>query len=284
MRRGLLSLISTWGERWGAHLARRKKVYHSDGTVHSVKTRKENVFLRQRDDEGNFLYEQLKKNYLATGNSLSLIHFIQDIGPSFLSEKERGDLILSAVQNHDWRFFDTIGGVKGCLLGQIKKEAVPKIISSVESKNLYRLFTFLENNLLHFDKDTILLLMNKIKKVKNVVHQKKLESFLEKTIEQLDMSNLKGLLIHASMKGRKATSFANLIAKKRQTQADELKKRIRDRDAMAPNLTLKEIDEFDPVMRNWNASLTDLSQFKSAQQKNQNLTFEAFMMNKRKIK
>ena len=282
VRRSLLSLISTWGERWGAQLARRKKVYRSDGSVHAVKTHRENVFLRQRNDEGNFLYEQLKKNYLATGNSLSLIHFIQDIGPSFLPEKERGDLILSAVKNHDWRFFGAIGGKKGCLFGQIQKEAVPKIISSVESGDLHRLFPFLENNLLHFDKDSALLLMNKIKKVKNVVQKRKLESFLKKAIERLDKLNLKGLLRQASMQGKKTVK--SLIAEKRQARANELMTRIRDRDAQAPSLTLKEIDEFDTTMRNWDANLTDLSQFKSAQKRDKNLTFDAFMMNKRKIK
>ena len=282
VRRGLLSLISTWGERWGAHLARREKVYRSDGTVHSVKTRKKNVFLRQRSDEGSFLYGQLKKNYLATGNSLSLIHFIQDIGPGFLPEKERGDLILFAVQNHDWRFFDAIGGKKGCLLGQIEKEAVPKIISSVESKNLYRLFTFLENNLRHMDKDSVLLLMNKIKKVKNVVHQEKLKSVLKKALQTLDKSSLKGVLSQASMQGKK--TIKSLIAQKRQEEANILITRMQDRDEQAPDLTLKEIDEFDPVMRNWNASLTDLSQFKSAQKKDKNLSFDTFMMNRRKTK
>lgn len=286
IRRGLLSFISTWEDRWGAHRDRRERIYRRNGTIYSAKTYRKNVFLRQRDDEGNFLYDQLKKNYLATENSSSLIHFIQDIGPAFLPEKEREELLLRAVQNNDWQFFNAIGGVRGCLFGQIKKEAILPIISSVETSDLYRLFPFLKSNSINLSSDAIKLLMSKIKKVKNVTHQRWLSSFLEKATRNLNASNLKKLLKQSSMKGRKI--IKSWVSEKRQAQASELISIMRERDQVArgTGLTIKEARDFKTGAQalNWGASLTDLLQFKSAQKDNKNLTFDKFMMERRKSK
>lgn len=286
IRRGLLSFISTWGDRWGAHLDRRKKIYRPDGRIHQTKTYRQNVFLRQRDDEGNFLYDQLKKTYLATGNSLSLIHFIQDTGPAFLPEKEREELLLQAVQNNDWKFFNAIGGIKGCLFGQIRKEAVLPIISSVEASDLHRLFPFLENNSINMTGDAVKLLMSKMRKMRNIIHQRKLNSFLEKTTKNLTASNLKELLKQSSIGGRKL--IKSWVSEKRQAQANKLITTMRERDQIAKGtgLTIKEAWDFKTggEALNWGANLTDLLQFKSAQQTDKNLTFDAFMTKRRKSK
>ena len=75
-------------------------------------SRFQNAFLRERDDKGSFLYEELKKHYQQTGDSRSLINFIKDTD-IFLPRKENGELAILAVQNHDWKLLHHLGFITG---------------------------------------------------------------------------------------------------------------------------------------------------------------------------
>ncbi|MBR6231918.1 MAG: hypothetical protein IKQ99_02335 [Alphaproteobacteria bacterium] len=282
IRRRLLSLIADWGEKWGAHLARRTKHYEERYRKRRFDA-SYNDFLRQRDDEGAFLFNNLKEQYLKTGDCRSLISYLKDVNSYTVPHRERGDLILLTIQRNDWSLFNALGGSKGTSFCAMSDQ-LPKIIHAIHPDDLYRLLPLFENaqHELMKQPETVALLMRKIKKVKRDIHKKQLEAFLGYGLGFMQENNLKALLKEASMKEKKTVK--SLLANPRRRKAIRLTSLMRERDAKAPGVTLKEIQQFDGTLRNWGANLTDLRRFKIAQKIDKNLTFDKFMMKQKKFK
>lgn len=288
IRRGALSLASEWGEHLGAHLARREKSYWEDYDGQRRLDTSKNDMLRERDDEGRFLFDELVKQYQKTGDSRSLISFIKDVG--FLPKNENGNLAISAIQNHDWRLFNALKG--DTVNFYVEPDQLQKIIAVTPPEDLYRLIPFLEPQryVLQKKPEALGVFVKKIKGVKKVIHKALLEAFLQSQLRGCFYGNpsekdtLAAVIKQASPQERR--TIKSLLAKERQKKAAKLVENVRERDKDAPKLLMKEVLRFNGLdRRQWpGTNLTDLLKFKEAQKKHAELTFEQFMMDRERAK
>ena len=289
VRRNVLALASEWGERWGAHLGRREKSYREDYGRRSLDTRKNDI-LRERDDEGRFLFDELVKQYQKTGDSRSLISFIKDVGAFVVPKAENGNLAISAIQSHDWKLYNALKG--DGVSFYVEPDQLQKVIEAASPEDLYRLIPLLKGQGFELQQKPKALgaLVKKIKDVKKVIHKAQLEAFLQQQLRgcfygtQLNKDTLKSVMQQASPQDRKM--IKSLLEKERQKKAEKLVKDTLERDKDAPNMTMKEVLRFNSSdRRQWRGTtLKDFSQFKEEQKKNAELTFDKFMMDKKRAK
>ena len=278
VRRGLLSLFSDWNERWGVRLAR--------GSNNYKKTQERNDLLRQRDDEGRFVYEQLKKQYLKTGDARSLINYIKQT--ILLNVAERGDLSVLAIQNQDWHLFKSLGGPNQASFNTTQTQLV-KIIESVHPDHLYRLFRFLRSasisTKLGQNPDAMLVLMRKIRKIKNVIHKNQMEAVLKSKLENIFYiykETFADILRQSNLPEKKY--LKSLIAKARHSEADKLFSLIRKRNQQAPELSISQMKEYSGIRRQYpRATLQDYREFAALHKKSRFLHFDSFFKEKRTL-
>ena len=158
----------------------------------SVKENIHNTFLRERDSNGRFLYDNLVEQYQKTGNSRPLAQYIKAISCLFIPREKMLSLIGTTVEKKDWKFFDTIFRTSGNKLrfGYFPKtplldKQLSQIISSTEADDLHHLLPFLEvkecKDILAKNPKMLNQLIGKIGKVKKVLHKESLLSFVNKT-------------------------------------------------------------------------------------------------------
>ena len=270
VRRGLLSLFSKLGADYG----------RSSGND-------DKDILRQKDDEGHFLCEELIKRYQKIGDSRSLINYIKDT-KNRLSATMRGELLVLAAQNCDWGLFKALGGPRQNIF-QANFSQLKKIISTVRSNDLYHLLPFLQsvdiNGKLGTSSEMLLMLMRKIKKVKRVIHKNQLESFFKAKLENIFHINslrettFKALMKQASLEEKK--HIKSLLAEPRQKEAAKLYSLMQERDQFAPELRLKQMKEYKGIVGQYGQTvkLQDYREFVALHQASS--SFDAFWKQKR---
>ena len=266
LRRGVLSLISDWG----AHL----------GCCHEQKTENSQI-LREQDDEGRFLYMELKKRYQQTGDNLSLMSYIKETGAWTIPQKERWELALMAVQKQDWHLIQSLNPAAseqdwgfGRFLDTVPQKQFIKMMQLVRPEDLYYLMPVLSGIAFHLKDapDCVALLIQKIKKVKNLAHKKKLTTFLVDRLWLKGRSQtLKVLLQQASLKGKK--ELKSLLVENRQKQARILLAIMRERDKTAPGLTIREMQE----ARVLHVPVSTYLQYKAKKIEDPKLTLSTFL-------
>ena len=158
----------------------------------SIKENIHNTFLRERDSEGHFLYDNLVERYQKDGNSRSLIKYVQAINCLFIPHEKMLSLISTSVQKKDWKLFDSIFHTSGNKLrfGYFSKDSnmekqLSQMISSTEADDLHHLLPFLEikecKDILANDSKMLNRLVGKIGKVNKVLHKNSLLIFVEKS-------------------------------------------------------------------------------------------------------
>ncbi len=262
IHRGLLSLFS----RWGAHLDRREKQHTYFGALDTSA----NEMLRERHDDGRFLYHDLEERYKQTKNCRSLLNYLKDTGVKTIPKNEQGELAILAVQNADWKLLEQ--------LKFVEKKQLFKIMQIIQPQDLHHLLPILlsDSNDLRTMSPTLEQLVKKVQQVKNFKHKNQLITFLTDILWLAEGDTSKELLKRASIKGKK--SLKALFSAQRQKKADELRVIMRERDAIAPDLTIKEMD----LAKACELSVEQFRLYKAQKKSNPKLNIGAFYASLRK--
>ena len=139
--------------------------------------------LRERDDEGRLLYNNLKEQYQKTGDSRRLADYFKLIS-FYVPSDEVASLMLLAVQRKDWKLLGTVCNAAKNRFDIFRDDdkAFYKIIATVKPEDLHYLFPLLNarNDILRKNPEAISLLLQKARKIEKVLHQKTILSIIER--------------------------------------------------------------------------------------------------------
>ena len=207
--------------------------------------------------------------------------YIKETGAWTIPQKERWELALMAVQKQDWHLIQSLNPAAseqdwgfGRFLDTVPQKQFIKMMQLVRPEDLYYLMPVLSGIAFHLKDapDCVALLIQKIKKVKNLAHKKKLTTFLVDRLWLKGRSQtLKVLLQQASLKGKK--ELKSLLVENRQKQARILLAIMRERDKTAPGLTIREMQE----ARVLHVPVSTYLQYKAKKIEDPKLTLSTFL-------
>ena len=188
--------------------------------------------LRERNDEGQFLYDALFKNYQKTGDSRSLFQYLKATREEILADetKEKGRLL--AIHNRDWRLLGAYGYIAG--------DEVLKIVEAVQPEDFAKILPGFEA--IRYSAEAFHLFLKKSKKIKHTLSKMKVEDFIQEQLKEMSSDTWEKLLKISSVAEKK--EFKKVLATRRNAEADEGIQVLRERDAKAPTVKLKELLEF----------------------------------------
>ena len=145
------------------------------------------------------MYDELKKNYLKSGDARSLIHFVKSMPfGSIPSEEQISGMVLS-IQNKDWLLFKAYTQY----VFEMDAAQLKPVVEAVQPEDLHRVLGIFDR--MNWDKnhpETMLQLIHKSTRIKNTVHRNKVGQFVQKKLAGLSAKELYILMKRSSKSSR----------------------------------------------------------------------------------
>ncbi|MBR6412388.1 MAG: hypothetical protein IKS41_04425 [Alphaproteobacteria bacterium] len=223
--------------------------------------------LRERNDEGQFLYDVFFENFKKTGDSRSLVQYLRDTQDAMVDGKRKDEGRMMAIQKRDWRLLGAYG-----YIGSDEVLKVVQVVRPEDFRTILPVFEAINNA-----PEACHLFIQKSKKIKNSSDKLKLDAFIRESLEKMPACYLKKVLKLSSLAEKK--EIKNILSERRKKEAEPKIQALRDRDAKAPSVRLNELLKFYSATGH-RFGIDDFLEYREEQKKDRSLNPHQFLRKK----
>lgn len=265
IRRGLISLLADPQFQFGGSAQRRY-----DKMGRRKDSFDEYEFLRQHGDDGEFLFNSLKKRYLKTGDRRELMQYIELFRGARIPAQAKEELILTAVRKKDWPLVNAFSKVSS------DTELMMQVLATIQPINLHHILPFLKRNISSSYPESFVALLRKSSLIKNVQHKQQMERLLK---QRCSVWSLPSLLKKCS--SREKRILKAFYAAERKQRAERLWRIKKERDTHAKGFSVRDLLKFYDSTEGLNVNIDDFKRFMEQKRVSPRLNLWDFLHQKR---